>query len=141
MTFQGKCYLGGKNWLLWTFRRFVTIKSSKNSFGGGLEVKMAKIHFSRQGPIYPKNRDFEVLSYTACYHLKGRLKNLRPRQPLTSPYVKIQVIWISTTSQIKAPKTVILGLFRILAYKSLFGIFPNFDPQTTPKLFFRASYG
>ena len=141
MTFQGKCYLVGKNWLLSSFRRFVAIKSSKNSFGGGLEVKMAKIHFSRQGPIYPKNRDFEVLSQVGPNNLLIRLKNLRPRQPLTSPYVKIQVIWISTNSQIKAPKTVILGLFRFLAYKSLFGIFPNFDTQTTPKLFFRASYG
>ena len=79
MTFQGKCYLGGKNWLLSSFRRFVAIKSSKNSFGGGLEVKMAKIHFSKGGPLNHENRDFEVLCYTGCCHLKDRLKNLRPR--------------------------------------------------------------
>ena len=79
MTFQGKCYLVGKNWLLWSFRRFVAIKSSKTYFGGGLEVKMTKIHFSKGGPLNHENRDFEMVCYTACYHLKGRLKNLRPR--------------------------------------------------------------
>ena len=71
MTFQGKCYLGGKNWLLWTFRRFVTIKSSKNSFGGGLEVKMAKIHFSKGGPLNHENRDFEVIAEMCPDHLES----------------------------------------------------------------------
>ena len=79
MTFQGKCYLGGKNWLLSSFRRFVAIKSSKNKFGGGLEVKMAKIHFSKGGPLNHENRDFEVIAEMCPNNLLSRLKNLRPR--------------------------------------------------------------
>ena len=71
MTFQGKCYLGGKNWLLSSFRRFVAIKSSKNSFGGGLEVKMAKIHFLKGGPLNHENRDFEVITEMCPDHLES----------------------------------------------------------------------
>ena len=33
-TFQRKCYLGDKNKLLWSFKRFLTIKAQKNKFGG-----------------------------------------------------------------------------------------------------------
>ena len=61
---------------------FLLITNSKNNFGGGLEVKMAKIlkeNFSKGGPLNHENRDFEVLSQFGPNNLKGRFKNLLPR--------------------------------------------------------------
>ena len=41
-TLLRKCWLGVKNNLLWSFKRFLPIKSSKNNFGGGLVRKIGK---------------------------------------------------------------------------------------------------
>ena len=73
MTFRDiflrKCYLGAKTCLKQSKNKFLTVTSSKNNFGDGLEVKMAKIHkenFSKGGPLKPKNRDFEEVARVGC---------------------------------------------------------------------------
>ena len=65
-TLLRKCWLGVKNNLLWSFKRFLPIKSSKNYFGGGIPPQNPenpqKALISQNSEI-PQNHDFWLIRY------------------------------------------------------------------------------
>ena len=63
-TFQRKCYLGDKNKLLWSFKRFLTIKAQKISLGvvWGQNLENRQKSLISQNFSILENHDFEALN-------------------------------------------------------------------------------